>query len=106
MPSSFAHLLTLGRFLLAVVCVSLGAATSWAAPGDLDPTFGTGGKVTTAVSSLGDDAYAIVFQPDGKLVAAGGAYSPTTYASNFALARYDATGVTRNDTGRFSAKGE
>jgi uncharacterized delta-60 repeat protein len=50
--------------------------------GSLDPTFGVEGKVTT---DLGGDnqAGALVLQPDGKLVVAGGA------GGDFALARYE-----------------
>lgn len=39
-----------------------------AADGDLDPTFGTGGKVTTDFSDSTDIAYAVALQPDGKLM--------------------------------------
>ena len=42
-----------------------------AAPGDLDPTFGVGGKVTTDFGGNDDRSFALVLQPDGKLVAAG-----------------------------------
>jgi uncharacterized delta-60 repeat protein len=41
-----------------------------AAAGDLDPTFGTGGRVTTDLGGF-DTAYAVAVQPDGKLVVAG-----------------------------------
>jgi uncharacterized delta-60 repeat protein len=58
------------------------------APGDLDPTFGVGGKVTTDFfGGLNDLARALVLQPDGKLVAAGQAEA-TDGRSEFALARY------------------
>src|SRR5262249_38148067 len=43
--------------------------------GLLDPTFGTGGLVTTAVSSRGSQANALAIQPDGKIVAAGSSYN-------------------------------
>ena len=58
-----------------------------AAPGDLDATFGSGGKVMT---DFGDNeiANAIAIQPDGKIVVAGEA----TYAGRFALARYNPNG--------------
>jgi uncharacterized delta-60 repeat protein len=49
--------------------------------GSLDPTFGTGGKVTTDFGVF-SQAFALVRQPDSKLVAAGGT------AGGFALARY------------------
>lgn len=57
--------------------------------GDLDPTFGTGGKVTTDISGMANanQANALVVQADGKLVAGGLA---STGASDFALARYRA----------------
>src|SRR6266511_1484159 len=55
--------------------------------GSLDPTFGTGGLVTTDLG--GDDSIgALVLQPDGKLVAAGSTRDSSTSSSNFALARY------------------
>jgi uncharacterized delta-60 repeat protein len=41
-------------------------------PGSLDPTFDTGGIVTTAFSGTSrDSANVVLYQPDGKLVAAG-----------------------------------
>ena len=61
-----------------------------AAPGNLDPTFGTGGKVTTSLGSLGSGGYSVAVQTDGKIVVAG--YS---FGSNydFALVRYTASGA-------------
>jgi len=53
--------------------------------GTLDTSFGTGGKVITDFT--GDDqAYALVLQADGKLVAAGGPF-------DFKLARYNRNGT-------------
>jgi hypothetical protein len=40
------------------------------APGDLDPSFGVGGKVTTDFGSS-EGVSTLIVQPDGKLVAAG-----------------------------------
>jgi uncharacterized delta-60 repeat protein len=54
-----------------------------ARPGDLDPTFGVGGKVTTDFGNA-DAARALVLQPDSKLVAAGEGVG----ANCFVLARY------------------
>src|SRR5262245_9910440 len=42
----------------------------WAAPGDLDPSFGTGGWATTPLADPGS-IFALALQPDGKIVAAG-----------------------------------
>jgi uncharacterized delta-60 repeat protein len=55
------------------------------APGDLDPTFGAGGRVTTNFEeSSGADA--LVLQPDGKLVVAGGVGDAPLH--DFILVRY------------------
>ena len=53
--------------------------------GTLDTTFGGDGRVTTDVG--GGTAHAVALQPDGKIVLAGVAPSPST-GSDFALARY------------------
>jgi uncharacterized delta-60 repeat protein len=67
-------------------------APAQAAAGDLDPSFGVGGKVTTdfgfAIST--DRARAVVVEADGKLVAAGVAFSGTS--DDFALVRYSGDG--------------
>jgi uncharacterized delta-60 repeat protein len=56
--------------------------------GDLDPTFGAGGKVTTDFAvGFSDLASAVVLQSDGKIVTAGGA------GVDFGLARYNADGT-------------
>jgi uncharacterized delta-60 repeat protein len=60
--------------------------------GALDPTFGTGGVVTTDLGSNADRVAAVVGQADGKLVAAG-VMQDTNGASEFALARYQANGA-------------
>ncbi len=41
-----------------------------AAPGDLDPTFGSGGKVITDFGGV-DTAFSVALHPDGRLVVAG-----------------------------------
>ncbi|MDW8426861.1 MAG: delta-60 repeat domain-containing protein, partial [Meiothermus sp.] len=55
--------------------------------GTLDPTFGSGGKVTTDLGSSRDIASALVLQPDGKLVAAGYSYNAAVH-TDVALVRY------------------
>src|SRR5438034_1403148 len=64
---------------------------AWAASGDLDATFGAGGKVTTDFAGGDDAAFAVVLQPDGRLVAAGQA-STGYRQGDFALARYNPNG--------------
>ncbi len=66
------------------------AGPALAKAGNLDPTFGTGGKVTTALGIF-DGAQALAVQTDGKLVAAGSAFTGTNM--NFALARYNPDGT-------------
>src|SRR5262249_31991835 len=61
------------------------------AAGDLDTSFGVGGKVTTDFFSDIDVADALAIQVDGKIVAAGVAVKNSSDA-DFALARYNADG--------------
>jgi uncharacterized delta-60 repeat protein len=59
--------------------------------GDLDPTFGMGGTVTTSFQGpLDTPGEAAALQPDGKIVMAGSFYNFSS--SGFALARYNADG--------------
>lgn len=63
-------------------------ALRYTAHGTLDPTFGSGGRVTTPVSGGNDDvANAIALQPDGKLVLAGSCGGAATI--DFCAIRYD-----------------
>jgi len=62
------------------------ALTRYTRTGALDQTFGIGGKVTTDFGRTSSGAFAVAVQPDGRIVAAGGA------GGDIALARYDANG--------------
>jgi len=75
--------------VVAAVCTltAMSASLAWAAPGDLDPAFGTSGKVTTHFEGVGG-AQAVALQADGKIVAVGGTGKPF----RFALARYNPHG--------------
>jgi uncharacterized delta-60 repeat protein len=73
-------LLTAGLALVSL------APPAWAAPGDLDPSFGGDGKVTTNFTPGLDEGTDVAIQDDGKIVVAGGA------ASRFAVARYEMNG--------------
>lgn len=64
------------------------AVPAQARAGDLDPTFGTGGKVTTDFAGGDDIGISLVVQPSGKLVAGG--FMGTEAGYDFALARYRA----------------
>ena len=85
---------TLG--LLTSVAVVLLLALSqplltYAAAGDIDPTFSGDGEQTTDFSGGIDRVYALAIQADGKIVAAGSATS-SAGDTDFALARYNANG--------------
>jgi uncharacterized delta-60 repeat protein len=60
------------------------------ADGELDPTFGVVARVMTDIATGSDRAFALVRQPDGRLVAAGGC--DTNQKIDFCLARYDTNG--------------
>jgi uncharacterized delta-60 repeat protein len=75
--------------LATLIVLAVGSAQ--AKPGTLDPSFGTGGVVTTPFGSLGTAvADAAVVQPDGKIVAAGYFASGTSLnnRNEIGLARY------------------
>ena len=79
------------RFLAAItLCVTF---TTHAVPGDLDTTgFGSGfGTIITSMGTGHDNARAVVLQPDGKIVVAGGCFSGSKY--EICLARYLANGA-------------
>ena len=58
--------------------------------GDLDPTFGEAGQVTTEFP-IGSFASAVAIQPDGKIVVVGAA-AGASLDGEFAVARYDDDG--------------
>src|SRR5262249_27236324 len=62
--------------------------------GLLDPTFGSGGIVTSSFSSSVDRARDVLVQPDGKLVIAGFTDSPSSRTARDSLvARYNPDGT-------------
>jgi len=60
--------------------------------GTPDGTFGNGGQVTTDFVGLEDDAFSVLIQTDGKIVAVGSANDPATYY-DFAAVRYLSNGT-------------
>src|SRR5689334_11899866 len=62
-----------------------------AATGDLDTTFGTGGKVTTHLFSDFNSASAVAIQADGKILVTGVA-SDGPGLNDFGLVRYQTNG--------------
>jgi len=88
-PKSIFKVTTLSLFLVLAVTTE----TIFAAPGDLDPSFGTAGKVTTDFSGNQDFGNAVAVQPDGKIVVVGftriGLGAST---EDFAITRYNSNG--------------
>ena len=76
--------------LLVGLLLLLGATFTFAAPGDLDTGFGSGGKVNTPFGSSTDSASAVAIQSDGKIVVAGSSFNGANF--DFALARYNTDG--------------
>ncbi len=65
------------------------ALARYGSGGNLDVSFGTGGKVTTAFAKPSSNALDLLAQPDGKVVAIGGTRDAAVSGSgDFALARY------------------
>ena len=60
--------------------------------GTPDATFGDGGQVSTDFLGMEDDAFSILIQPDGKIVAVGSANDPATFY-DFAAVRYLSNGT-------------
>jgi uncharacterized delta-60 repeat protein len=84
------------RPLLLLVASGIGLAlplVAGAAAGDLDPTFGSGGKVFTDFGSTRDSAgRTVAIQGDGKIVVAGFSHLRGGDEEDFALARYNRDG--------------
>src|SRR5882762_6084938 len=89
--------LFLGVMLLPIGAASITARAAVPAAlhaGDLDPTFGTGGKVVTDFGEGPVNANSTAIQPDGKIIAAGSTLptGPFGASDDFALARYNPDG--------------
>ncbi len=92
-----------GKLLVAGHTMHDFALARFGSNGQLDPGFGTGGKVVTAVSETNDDeARGLAIEADGNIVVGGWVYEGASTSGNFALVRYDGAGVldpTFGDTG-------
>ena len=83
---------------VAIIAFAASVQLAKGAAGDLDQTFGQGGRVTTDFNGTTDIAYAIALQPDGKIVVAGITYANNDYSNeDFAVVRYNSNG-TRDTT--------
>ena len=78
-------------FLAVLAAAGALAAALSAARGDLDPTFGAGGKVTTDFGG-NEIGWAVAVQRDGRVVVAGDRFDPGPN-DDFVLARYTVRGA-------------
>lgn len=76
---------------LAILLTAAGSVSALAAPGDLDPTFGGTGKVSTFVGDSWGEGWSVAAQPDGKVVVAG--FADTGDDNDFAVARFNDDGT-------------
>jgi uncharacterized delta-60 repeat protein len=75
--------------VLAFVVMVVVAAPASAAPGDIDSSFGAGGRVRTDFAGFFDIAQDALVQGNGKVVAVGQVATGTTFGSaDFGVARY------------------
>ncbi len=80
------------RLLWVLIIMLAAQQLIFAAPGDLDPTFGSGGKVLTNLGASAVTGRGMVIQSDGKIVVAG-ATDLNNPGSDFVVVRYNADGT-------------
>lgn len=86
------------------------ALARWNADGSLDTSFGDGGRVSTHVGmgwegSYGDQGRSVTVQADGKILLGGFTQVGNTFATDFALVRYNADGSLDRSFGRKDSLG-
>jgi hypothetical protein len=96
-PSFVKTLLRHFDWSLALFLVGCLPSKSWAADGDLDLSFGTGGKVTTPLSPMDDVIFSVAIDSNNRIVVTGGfamMAEPAGPSNNsFGIARYTSSGV-------------
>lgn len=75
------------------------AVARFTSSGQLDSTFGNGGKVTTDIFGNWDDCYGVAIQSNGQIVATGFSYDSGGVQSYFTLIRYNVNGTRDNSFG-------
>jgi uncharacterized delta-60 repeat protein len=81
------------RAVALSVCVAAFSPTAVVAkPGDLDPSFGNGGKVKKDLTGDAGEFTSVAIDTRGRIVAAGGPYSDERTPARFVLARYRSDG--------------
>jgi uncharacterized delta-60 repeat protein len=75
----------------ALLCALGIASAASASSGELDPTFGSGGSISTSLGGLGPQTKAIEVQPDGKIVVAGMLFGSESNAKQLVM-RFNSNG--------------
>ena len=88
-----------GKIVVVGESASKISLARYSSSGALDATFGAGGKVTTAIGVYSAIGYSVKIQIDGKIVVAGGAMNSAGTNWDFAIVRYDTSGVLDNTFG-------
>src|SRR5437868_2318315 len=76
------------QYSQAVVMALSLAGLATAAPGDLDPSFGIGGKVVAPLSNRDNGIFDCKIQSDGRIVAVGYDTNQAKTVRSFAIARF------------------
>lgn len=87
------------HILIAFIALifELGISSSIAQPGSLDASFGTGGKLTTAVGSSDDVGLSVAIKSDGKIIVGG--QSSISFQYDFSVVSYNSDGTLDNTFG-------
>lgn len=86
------------QFLFVLLISNIWSALSFAQPGSLDATFGSGGTVITALGDFGEMGNSILIQGDDKILLGG--YTQSNFTSaDFALMRFNYDGTLDSNFG-------
>jgi hypothetical protein len=91
-------------FTLTLAFALLSHPYSFAAPGDLDPSFGSGGKVVTPIGNYSDYVTSVALDGEQRILVAGHFQNtgevPNGGNTAFALVRYGTGGIPDNTFGQ------
>src|SRR5262245_6265569 len=77
----------------SLVLLALGMLdVAMAAPGDLDPSFGTGG-IATLATGPSSEVVEVIAEPDGGVVTVGQVQDPFTSSYDIGVARFTPSGI-------------
>jgi uncharacterized delta-60 repeat protein len=79
-------------FAVALLALVASPSLARASDGDLDPSFGAGGEVTTGFPFRETTAHSVAIDSQGRIIVAGGAINPSN-DDDFVLARYNPDGT-------------